>query len=78
MDEKLAKIYTAEIITAIESLHKNKIIFRDLKPENIVIDSEGHAMLTDFGLSKIGLGEQELTQSFCGSPAYIPPEILMK
>ncbi len=71
-------MYSAEILLALESLHHNNIIFRDLKPENIVIDEEGHCMLTDFGLSKVGLQEGELTKSFCGSPAYIPPEILMK
>ena len=40
---------------AIEDLHKRDIIFRDLKPDNVVFDEEGHAMLTDFGLSKEGI-----------------------
>ena len=44
-----------EIILAIEDLHKRDIIFRDLKPDNIVFDGEGHALLTDFGLSKEGI-----------------------
>ena len=38
-----------------EDLHSRDIIYRDLKPENIVIDSEGHVLLTDFGLSKEGI-----------------------
>ncbi len=57
----------AEIILALEDLHKRDIIFRDLKPENIVIDADGHAMLTDFGLSKEGvLDPSEGAKSFCG------------
>ncbi|CAK61788.1 unnamed protein product (macronuclear) [Paramecium tetraurelia] len=78
LPEEDAKIYVAEILLAIECLHKNNIIFRDLKPENVVLDSEGHALLTDFGLSKKGVTDEELNKSFCGSPAYLPPEILSK
>lgn len=53
--EDRAKMYLAEILLAMEDLHKRDIIFRDLKPDNIVFDEEGHAMLTDFGLSKEGI-----------------------
>ena len=53
--EELARTYLCEIILAIEYLHQNKIVFRDLKPDNVVFDEEGHALLTDFGLSKEGL-----------------------
>lgn len=48
-------MYLAEIILALEDLHKRDIIYRDLKPDNIVFNEEGHAMLTDFGLSKEGI-----------------------
>lgn len=53
--EERAKIYMAEILLAMEDLHKRDIIYRDLKPDNVVFDGEGHAMLTDFGLSKEGI-----------------------
>lgn len=51
-DETIAKYYAAEILLALEELHKRDIIYRDLKPDNIVIDGDGHVRLTDFGLSK--------------------------
>jgi protein-serine/threonine kinase len=50
--EDKARMYLAEIVLAIEDLHKKDIIFRDLKPDNVVFDAHGHAMVTDFGLSK--------------------------
>ena len=53
--EDRAKLYLAEIILALEDLHKRDIIFRDLKPDNIVFDGDGHSLLTDFGLSKEGI-----------------------
>ena len=77
--EQRAKLYIAEIILAIEELHKHDIIYRDLKPENIVLDSEGHALLIDFGLSKEGISSiSRGTKSFCGSCAYLAPEMLKK
>ena len=53
--EEDAKLYLAEVILAIEDLHRRNIIFRDLKPDNVVLTKTGHAMLTDFGLSKEGM-----------------------
>lgn len=35
--------------------YRHRVVYRDLKPENVLIDGEGHVMLTDFGLSKIGV-----------------------
>lgn len=47
-----AKFYAAQIILALEFLHQNKILYRDLKLENVLLDSDGNAILCDFGLSK--------------------------
>lgn len=48
--EPLAKFYIAELVLAIESVHKMGFIHRDIKPDNILIDKDGHIKLTDFGL----------------------------
>lgn len=49
---EVAKIYIAEVITAIEYMHSLNIIYRDLKPENLLLDQQGHIKLTDFGFAK--------------------------
>jgi len=63
----------------IESKHSyNFSLYFSLKPENILIDNEGYAVLTDFGLSKDNLVGKQLTNSFCGTVEYIAPEIIKK
>jgi len=74
----LAQLYTAELLLALSYLHERQIVFRDLKPDNVVIDEVGHCMLTDFGLSKEGVTALHGTKSFCGSVAFLAPEILSR
>ena len=76
--EPRAKFYICEVLLALENLHQRDIIFRDLKPDNVVLDEEGHCKLTDFGLSKEGVNENQYAKSFCGSIAYLAPEMLKK
>ena len=70
------KIYAAEMVEALAYLHKQGVIYRDLKPENVLFDFAGHIRITDFGLSKTGLGYKTETHSFCGTPEYLAPEII--
>ena len=53
-------------------------MYWDLKPENILIDSLGHIKLTDFGLSRENLKKGDKSNSFCGTPAYLSPEMVNK
>lgn len=78
LSEDIAKLYLIEILLGLEELHGKGIVYRDLKPGNVVIDCEGHAMLTDFGISKEGMSQSSQAYSFCGSIAYLAPEVIMR
>ena len=76
--EEVASFYMAEIILALQHLHHNvRVIYRDLKPENCLLDAEGHLLLTDFGLSKVALEEDdERATSILGTVEYMAPEVI--
>ncbi|CAD8171299.1 unnamed protein product [Paramecium octaurelia] len=78
MKEEEAFFYFSEICLGMKNLHENNIIYRDIKPENILIDFDGHVRIADFGLSKPNMTEQDIGYSFCGSPEYMAPEMLLK
>ncbi|XP_048868168.1 serine/threonine-protein kinase Sgk3-like isoform X1 [Brienomyrus brachyistius] len=76
--EPRARFYVAEMGCALGYLHSLNIVYRDLKPENILLNFEGHVVLTDFGLCKEGISRDETTNTFCGTPEYLAPEVLKK
>jgi len=77
-DLECTKFYVAEIVTALEYLHKKNIIHRDLKPENILITESMHIKLTDFGTAKIieKEADNDRANSFVGTAEYVSPELL--
>lgn len=71
--EETASFYMAEMALALEHLHRTVgIVYRDLKPENCLLDSEGHLLLTDFGLSKVSL-DDDPCRSMTGTLEYMAP-----
>ena len=52
-DPPAARFYCGEIALALEELHTHGVVHRDLKPENILVSGDGHAIVTDFGCSKV-------------------------
>ncbi|KAH7890401.1 kinase-like domain-containing protein [Phlebopus sp. FC_14] len=75
-DQARSRFYAAELLCALEHLHGFNVVYRDLKPENILLDYTGHIALCDFGLCKLNMSETEKTNTFCGTPEYIAPELL--
>lgn len=75
LEECQSRFYMAQVVLALEYLHKLHIAYRDLKPENIMIDQTGYLKLVDFGFSK--QIENKRTYTLCGTPEYLAPEVLL-
>ncbi|KAL9102649.1 MAG: hypothetical protein Q9163_002235 [Psora crenata] len=76
-DVNRSRFYTAELLCALECLHGFNVVYRDLKPENILLDYSGHIALCDFGLCKMDMKDEDRTNTFCGTPEYLAPELLL-
>lgn len=66
-----------ELVKVVQYCHSMKIIHRDIKHKNILLDAQLNPKLIDFGLSNYSKDEGEMRSTFCGTPAYAAPEMIL-
>src|SRR3954467_7418837 len=74
LDPDRAVDLTVQVLRAARFAHRRGIIHRDLKPHNVIVDEEGRAKVTDFGIARAGASDMTQTGSIMGTAQYLSPE----
>ncbi|XP_050388056.1 protein phosphatase 2C and cyclic nucleotide-binding/kinase domain-containing protein [Argentina anserina] len=74
LDEPSAQFCTASLITALEDLHRNDVLYRGLSPDALMLDHSGHLQLVDFRFGKKLCGQR--TYTICGMADFLAPEVV--
>ncbi|KAJ3221479.1 hypothetical protein HDU81_010626 [Chytriomyces hyalinus] len=72
--ETTVRLWVLELASAIQYLHTQNIVHRDIKPDNVLLDSEGHAHLTDFNIA-VNIDKSSILKSHSGTLPYLAPEV---
>jgi serine/threonine-protein kinase len=74
LDPALAIDIVVQILRGARYAHRRGVVHRDLKPHNVILDEEGRARVTDFGIARAGASEMTMTGSIMGTAQYLSPE----
>ena len=74
LDPALAVDLVLQILKAARFAHRRGIVHRDIKPHNVIVDDEGRAKVTDFGIARAGASDMTETGSIMGTAQYLSPE----
>src|ERR687896_2026514 len=74
MPPELASDITVQVLRAARFAHKRGVVHRDIKPHNVILDEEGRAKVTDFGIARAGASDMTETGSIMGTAQYLSPE----
>lgn len=77
IDENECRKVFSQLVNAISFCHSKNIIHRDIKLENVIVDANFNLKLIDFGFGGV-CNINKLQNFFCGTPSYMPPEIVQK
>jgi beta-lactam-binding protein with PASTA domain/predicted Ser/Thr protein kinase len=74
LEPALAVHLVIQILKAARFAHRRGIVHRDIKPHNVIVDDEGRAKVTDFGIARAGASDMTETGSIMGTAHYLSPE----